>query len=1238
MRRVGMAMCVMGALAGLGAPTANATERELRFDTGRVDSTMVVGLYADDGRMYHPGMDFPFGELDGVATITVLVGLHVGSQVEPVDGEPELKAGVRVNGNAWRWQDLSALRDDQQHWVAFETPVAHWRVGGNRVEVTSTARNMGNLNARTVDIPCSFNPPARPRSYYSHDLVSWHPQMDRHWAIRLRYTTSDPSARPQTLHLVGGPERIRSGRRAQFAAVVEDADGLWFTPEDVTFSVSGAVMEAPGIVAGAEPGEASVQAQYGELEARVVLAVTDASWTGVLPADSAERLGPVVPEGHVGLNGVWDFATDPDDRGITEAWFAAPALPEQGTIYVPGCWQGQATDLDYHGIGWYRRTFEVPEAWRGKEIWIRFGAVATEADVWVNGEPVGSHMGNWAPFSVRVTDQIHRDETNTLTVRVRELPEHFSAGFARVVGQLGGVDNHFGGIWQEVSLFATGPARIEDVYAAPRLAEGTVRVETEVSGRADGPVTAVCTIIAPNGDAVARLEQEVPASAGSAKAPSLRFGFQLDAPEPWTPDHPALYTARVEIMADEALSDARSVRFGMRDVMREGHQILLNGQPISIRGILHWGYYPDLFTIDPSEERIRQEFRDLRAAGFNLVKVCLFLFPKRFYEIADEEGILLWQEYPLWQTVPHVGDTDDHDKIRSEYAEWIRFDRNHPSVVLRDLTCEANPAVVDMEFLGEIYDMAKAMTDDALLEDNSAFFGHGKTDFYDIHFYRDLDEMYALLPALAKLMREMPEIMPYVSGEDMDCDTYRDMAAIRGAWQRDGALPWWLDNGNFLDQERFEAMAESFAPGAAGRLVQAQNRHAAVMRKAMFEEMRRLPELTGYAMTGLRDITATRPGFYDDLMHSRWHADTWARFNSDRVLTLFADRRSRCYEIGETPVLELGLSNDAGLAGVPVRWRLLDGDAVLCEGATTADAPAGSARTVAHIELDWERCAPARTPAELRIEATLGEKGELARNDWPIWVFPAPGDGVEEATALAYSPDGSDALVRRLPGLGLEAVVSDMEADGWTHPGSEGPALPWGLPGRVLVTDAIDDATLRAMEAGARVIYVTRDIPQPITGPALEAQAWYEDEGPSSGSDDLPRTDAPFWREMAIHLPVDPSPLGAFPHSGFVDLQFLDMTQRRPFFLGDLRTHVTPLVWGVNCRFGNAFPVVDYVFEARAGSGRLLACSLNVFGPRNVAGRCLLRRLIEHVGATDAGAGEALEMDVLPLLHGVIDP
>ena len=266
MRRLGMAMCVMSAFAGLSAPSANATERELRFDTGRADSTMVVGLYADDGRMYHPGMDFPFGRIDGITSFTVLVGLHVGSEAAPVDGEPELRAAVRVNGNAWQWRDLSALRDDLQHWVAFETPAEHWRAGANRVEVTSTARNMGNLNAHTVDIPCSFNPPPHPRSYYSHDLRSWHPQMDRHWAIRVRYTTSDPPAAPQTLHVVGGPERIRSGRRAQFVAVVEDADGLWFTPEDAAFSVSGAVMEAPGILLAAEPGEATVRVQYGDLQ------------------------------------------------------------------------------------------------------------------------------------------------------------------------------------------------------------------------------------------------------------------------------------------------------------------------------------------------------------------------------------------------------------------------------------------------------------------------------------------------------------------------------------------------------------------------------------------------------------------------------------------------------------------------------------------------------------------------------------------------------------------------------------------------------------------------------------------------------------------------------------------------------------------------------------------------------------------------------------------------------------
>ncbi|MHB1458295.1 MAG: sugar-binding domain-containing protein, partial [Armatimonadota bacterium] len=199
----------------------------------------------------------------------------------------------------------------------------------------------------------------------------------------------------------------------------------------------------------------------------------------------------------------------------------------------------------------------------------------------------------------------------------------------------------------------------------------------------------------------------------------------------------------IELITDKPLnasrgkiSDKRELSFGIRDVEAKDGKLLLNGKPIFIRGSLHWGFYPELISIVPNEKQIRKEFADLKKAGFNLVKVCMFTFPKRFYEIADEMGMLIWQEYPLWLTFPKSDDSGLHEDIIREYREWFKYDRNHPSVILRDLTCEA----VDMnqELTRTIYDMGKSMTGNAVIEDNSAYLNTPISDFHDGHFYWEL--------------------------------------------------------------------------------------------------------------------------------------------------------------------------------------------------------------------------------------------------------------------------------------------------------------------------------------------------------------------------------------------------------------------------------------------------------------------------------------------------------------------
>jgi len=197
---------------------------------------------------------------------------------------------------------------------------------------------------------------------------------------------------------------------------------------------------------------------------------------------SEKRLGPRVPEGHLDLNGRWAFRIDPTNVGEKENWQEKDDADFWGDIHVPGTWQSQGYGTEYHGVGWYRRTLEVPAAWQGREIWLNFDGVATRARVWVNGRFVGEHLGNWMPFAFPITKHLRPGQANVLTVRVEEDLRHWSVGFLPVVGNLGQHNAHFGGIWQSVHAYATGRLHLDDVFVLPRLAAGQTEIEATVSG------------------------------------------------------------------------------------------------------------------------------------------------------------------------------------------------------------------------------------------------------------------------------------------------------------------------------------------------------------------------------------------------------------------------------------------------------------------------------------------------------------------------------------------------------------------------------------------------------------------------------------------------------------------------------------------------------------------------------------------------------------------------------------
>jgi beta-galactosidase/beta-glucuronidase len=194
------------------------------------------------------------------------------------------------------------------------------------------------------------------------------------------------------------------------------------------------------------------------------------------------------------LNGTWEFEFDDARAGVRENW-AAGNRKFSRSINVPFCFESKLSgigDTSFHPEVWYRRTFTVPPAWKGKRVLLKFGAVDYRAWVWLNGRSIGFHEGGNVPFSFDITPMLVSG-ANTVVLRAEDPPtdRFIPRGKQYWEPKSRGIFyTRTTGIWQPVWLEATGDSYIQRVRMTPSI-DGTVRMDARIANPApDSTLTA----------------------------------------------------------------------------------------------------------------------------------------------------------------------------------------------------------------------------------------------------------------------------------------------------------------------------------------------------------------------------------------------------------------------------------------------------------------------------------------------------------------------------------------------------------------------------------------------------------------------------------------------------------------------------------------------------------------------------------------------------------------------------
>ncbi len=550
-----------------------------------------------------------------------------------------------------------------------------------------------------------------------------------------------------------------------------------------------------------------------------------------------------------------------------------------------------------------------------------------------------------------------------------------------VAGFLPDVANTFGGIWQACRMRVVR-ASFTDVAVDANAATLRARVNTHglIASHARATIELWC-----DGRRVA----ETAAAHGQGVA--LAAGPAVLAQ--WVPNQANPLTRISLVMRDETGRTLASIAraTARRTIDARGHSVLLNGAPLHLRGVLDWGWQPDLQRPTPSVERVRRQIEQARALGFNLIKLCLVVPDATTFETADQLGMPLWLELPLWLPVVTA---ESRKRILSEYEGILRRVHHHPSIVLVSLGCELD-STVDAALLDALRALVRRWLPNVLLCDNSgsseAYGGSESAtgDFRDYHFYCDPHYFQPLLNAFD---RPHQPAQPWIFGEFCDADTLRDFHAIDAdAWWLRGPFTMQRDELQWLSQwrDRLSALGVRDGGAALTQLARAQATHT---RKTMLEITRKNFAGGGYVVTGWRDTPIATSGIVDDAGALKFDALAWRAFNAERVLLIDRPARRLWTHGGDRPApldpsvwwndepldVTVALAN----GGAPV-----DAQAALTfEGATRAvraTVPSGAVQQVLRVQLG-QPCAGATTLQQRMISAALEE----AHNTWPLLFVP----------------------------------------------------------------------------------------------------------------------------------------------------------------------------------------------------------------------------------------------------------
>lgn len=397
----------------------------------------------------------------------------------------------------------------------------------------------------------------------------------------------------------------------------------------------------------------------------------------------------------VQITGLWDFCLDPENRGIGEQWFLHglkdPVRMTTGTSFNDIF--TEKSIRDYSGAFWYRKQVKIPFLSAGSRMVLYFESVTHGAQVWVNGTPVCRHAGGYLPFQADITDVVRPGDFAAITVRADNILSFGTIPPGIIVEELSGPKQRY---WHDFFNYA-GIHRPVWLCTVPAQCIEDVTVVTSFDG-ADGIVSYRAVASCP-GEVTVKLYDK----SGALVARGSRGQARIPNVHPWAPGDGYLYRAEFCLEVGGETVDVYPLPLGVRTVEVKGTEILVNGQPVYLKG---FGMHEDAEIIGKGHQDalMLHDFELLKWIGANSFRTSHYPYSEDVMDYADEQGILVIDETPaVGLNLVNGGifpgadmKTFSPDTISSVtqrvhtqvILDLIQRDKNHPCVIIWSIANE----------------------------------------------------------------------------------------------------------------------------------------------------------------------------------------------------------------------------------------------------------------------------------------------------------------------------------------------------------------------------------------------------------------------------------------------------------------------------------------------------------------------------------------------------------------------